>query len=48
MKNKTLSPEYRRIPHFNKEISQMTHDDIQLETPIEFPFSAYISEKVDG
>jgi atypical dual specificity phosphatase len=48
MKNNILSPEYRRIPHFNKEISQMTHDDIQLETPIEFPFSAYISEKVDG
>ena len=48
MKNKILSPEYRRIPHFNKEISKMTHDDIELETPIQFPFSAYISEKVDA
>jgi len=24
-----VSPEYQRIPHFNKEISNMTHDDIQ-------------------
>ena len=48
MKNKILSPEYRRIPHFNKEISKMTHDDMELETPIPFPFSAYISEKVDA
>ena len=48
MTNNILSPEYRRIPHFNKEISKMTHDDIQLEIPIEFPFNAYISEKIDA
>ena len=48
MKNNKLSPEYRRIPHFNKEISKMTHDDIELETPIQFPFNAYVSEKVDA
>ena len=32
-----ISPDYNRIPHFNKEISNMTHDDIELELNIDFP-----------
>ena len=43
-----IAPEYPRIPHLHKSISNMTHDDIQLETPIEFPLEAYVQEKVDG
>jgi len=34
---RNISPDYQRIPHFNKEISNMTHDDIELESPITFP-----------
>lgn len=30
-----IAPDYHRIPHFNKEISNMTHDDIQLELDIQ-------------
>jgi len=43
-----ISPEYQRIPHFNKEISNMTFDDIELDIPIQFPFECWIMEKVDG
>jgi hypothetical protein len=43
-----IAPEFHRIPHFNKEISQMTHDDIQLESPVEFPLECFVQEKVDG
>ena len=43
-----LSPEYHRIPHFNREISNMTHDDIELESPVSFPLDCWTQEKVDG
>lgn len=43
-----ISPEYPRIPHFNKEISQMTHDDIFIEEDIRFPLECYVQEKIDG
>lgn len=43
-----VSPEYQRIPHFNKEISNMTHDDIQLESKVDFPINCWVQEKIDG
>ena len=43
-----VSPEYQRIPHLNKEISNMTHDDIQLESPITYPITCWVQEKIDG
>lgn len=43
-----VAPEYLRIPHLNKEISNMTHDDLMLETSIEFPVTYDVQEKVDG
>ena len=43
-----VAPDYNRIPHFNKEISNLTHDDILLETDIEFPLDCWYQEKVDG
>jgi atypical dual specificity phosphatase len=43
-----VAPEFHRIPHLNKEISQMTHDDIVLGDNIKFPFECYVQEKVDG
>lgn len=48
MKVRNISPDYWRIPHFNKDISNMTHDDIELESPIDFPLECYVQEKVDG
>lgn len=45
---KNIAPDYWRIPHFNKEISNMTHDDIALDSPMVFPFECYVQEKVDG
>jgi hypothetical protein len=45
---RNISPDYQRIPHFNRQISQMTHDDIELESPVEFPLECWIQEKVDG
>lgn len=45
---RNISPDYQRIPHFNRQISQMTHDDIELELPVEFPLECWIQEKVDG
>jgi atypical dual specificity phosphatase len=43
-----VAPDYHRIPHFNKEISNMTHDDIMLETDIQFPIECWVQEKLDG
>lgn len=43
-----LAPEYPRIPHLSKAISNMTHDDIELESSNIFPLTAWIQEKVDG
>jgi hypothetical protein len=48
MKTRNIAPDYWRIPHFNKEISNMTQDDIELESPIDFPLECYVQEKVDG
>ncbi len=48
MKTRNIAPDYWRIPHFNKEISNMTHDDIELESPIDFPLECFVQEKVDG
>ena len=45
---RNISPDYQRIPHFNKEISNMTHDDIELESPVSFPLECFVQEKVDG
>ena len=45
---RNIAPDFHRIPHFNRQISQMTHDDIELESPVEFPLECYIQEKVDG
>lgn len=44
----SVAPEYHRIQHFNKDISNMTHDDISPDTPVEFPIDCHIEEKVDG
>ena len=43
-----ISPEYPRIPHFNKEISNMTHDDVSLDYDVRFPVDCYVEEKIDG
>jgi hypothetical protein len=43
-----LAPEYPRIPHLDKKISNMTHDDIQLESKIQFPLTGWVQEKLDG
>jgi len=48
MKTRNIAPDYWRIPHLNKEISNMTHDDIELESPIDFPLECFVQEKVDG
>jgi len=48
MKIRNISPDYCRIPHFSKEISNMTHDDIELDIPMQFPFECHIQEKIDG
>jgi len=45
---KNIAPDYPRIPHLDKAISNMTHDDIQLESNIQFPITAWVQEKVDG
>lgn len=45
---RNIAPDYQRIPHFNRQISQMTHDDIELESPVDFPLDCWIQEKVDG
>lgn len=43
-----IAPEFHRIPHFNKEISKATHDDIVLDDSINLPIECYIQEKIDG
>ena len=43
-----IAPEYHRIPHLSKSISNMTHDDIELESALQFPFTCWVTEKVDG
>jgi atypical dual specificity phosphatase len=43
-----IAPDYHRIPHFNKEISNMTHDDLELELNIDFPIDCWVQEKIDG
>ena len=43
-----VAPEFHRIPHFNKDISNMTHDDICTESEIQFPIKCYVQEKIDG
>lgn len=43
-----VAPDYNRIPHLNKEISNLTHDDILLETDIQFPLECWVQEKIDG
>ena len=43
-----IAPEFHRIPHLSKEISQMTHDDIVLDNNIKFPLECYVQEKIDG
>ena len=49
MKNlKNISPDYPRIPHLAKDISNMTHDDIVVETDIVFPITGWVQEKIDG
>ncbi len=45
---RNIAPDYPRIPHLDKSISNMTHDDIQLELPIQFPFTCWVQEKIDG
>ena len=45
---RNIAPDYQRIPHFNKSISNMTHDDIELFAPVSFPLDCYVQEKVDG
>lgn len=41
-------PEYKRTPHFDSSISNMTHDDILYEGDIQFPLDCYVQEKLDG
>ena len=48
LSKRDVAPEYNRIPHFNKEISNMTHDDITLENQVGFPLECWVQEKVDG
>jgi hypothetical protein len=49
MKNlKNIAPDYPRIPHLSKDISNMTHDDITIEHEIQFPFECFVQEKIDG
>lgn len=45
---RNISPDYPRIPHLDKSISAMTHDDIVTESKITFPLTAWVQEKVDG
>jgi len=43
-----ISPMYPRIPHLDKSISKMTHDDILLDEKIKYPIECYVQEKIDG
>jgi atypical dual specificity phosphatase len=48
LSKRQVAPDYNRIPHLNKEISNMTHDDIMLELDIQFPIECWVQEKIDG
>lgn len=43
-----ISPDYPRIPHLDKNISKMSHDDILSDSSIAYPINGYIQEKIDG
>lgn len=45
---RNIAPDYQRIPHLSKSISQMTHDDIEVEGNITFPLECWVQEKIDG
>src|ERR1035437_9315553 len=45
---RNLAPDYPRIRHLDKSISNMTHEDIVLETSIQFPITGWVQEKIDG
>jgi atypical dual specificity phosphatase len=47
LNNWRVAPDYPRIPHLSKDISNMSNDDIVLDTAT-FPFTADYQEKVDG
>lgn len=44
----TVAPEFHRIPHLNRQISNMTHDDIVPDLPIGLPLECHFQEKIDG
>jgi atypical dual specificity phosphatase len=47
MKNlKNIAPDYPRIEHIGN--SNMTHDDIRFTEKVNFPFTCFVQEKVDG
>ena len=43
-----IAPDYPRIPHLDKNISKMTHDDILSDNAIVYPIEGYVQEKIDG
>ena len=47
-KLRNISPDYFRIPHLDKNVSNMTMDDIEFDSKITFPFECWVQEKVDG
>lgn len=44
---RNIAPDYQRIPHLDKDISKMTHDDIVIDNAI-YPIDCWVQEKVDG
>ncbi len=47
LNNWRVAPDYPRIPHLSKDISNMSNDDIVL-SDVTFPLAAEYQEKVDG
>ena len=45
---KGIAPEYPRIAHIDRFVSNMTHDDIVFEDDIKYPLSCWVQEKIDG
>lgn len=45
---KNISPDYPRIPHLDSRVSKMTHDDIVIESKVDYPLQCYVGEKIDG
>lgn len=43
-----VAPEYPRIPHLDKSISKMTHDDILSDESDIYPIDCFVEEKIDG